>query len=197
MRVFIPKKMPEPAARDEYDKALTHWIRHFVSQTHGKAFVLFTSYQTMQKPGRLARRVFPQRTDHLPRAGRRAAPPSHAAKIQGRPRLRALRHRFLLAGRRRARRGAQQRHPHPPALRRAGSSPHPGQVRAHHRRGRRRLPPIFAARGHPEIRQGVGRLIRTQSDKGIIVILDNRVLTKAYGKAFLAVLPKCPVEVVE
>jgi len=29
------------------------------------------------------------------------------------------------------------------------------------------------------------------------VILDNRVLTKPYGKAFLAVLPKCPVEIVE
>jgi ATP-dependent DNA helicase DinG len=48
-----------------------------------------------------------------------------------------------------------------------------------------------------KFRQGVGRLIRTQHDKGIVVILDNRVLTKPYGKAFLAVLPKCPVEVVE
>ena len=48
-----------------------------------------------------------------------------------------------------------------------------------------------------KFRQGVGRLIRTQQDKGIVVILDNRILTKPYGKAFLAVLPKCPVEVVE
>ena len=48
-----------------------------------------------------------------------------------------------------------------------------------------------------KFRQGVGRLIRTGSDKGIIVILDNRVLTKPYGKAFIAVLPKCPVEIVE
>jgi ATP-dependent DNA helicase DinG len=48
-----------------------------------------------------------------------------------------------------------------------------------------------------KFRQGVGRLIRTQSDKGIVVILDNRILTKPYGKAFLAVLPKCPVEIVE
>jgi ATP-dependent DNA helicase DinG len=30
-----------------------------------------------------------------------------------------------------------------------------------------------------------------------VVILDNRVLTKPYGKSFLAVLPKCPVEVVD
>jgi Rad3-related DNA helicase len=47
-----------------------------------------------------------------------------------------------------------------------------------------------------ELRQGVGRLIRTKQDKGIVVILDPRVLTKNYGSAFLRALPKCPVEVV-
>jgi ATP-dependent DNA helicase DinG len=47
-----------------------------------------------------------------------------------------------------------------------------------------------------ELRQGVGRLIRTKQDKGIVVILDPRVLTKDYGSAFLRALPKCPVEVV-
>lgn len=46
-------------------------------------------------------------------------------------------------------------------------------------------------------RQGVGRLIRTKSDKGIIAILDSRVVTKAYGRAFLQALPKgCQVEIV-
>src|SRR5438105_4818021 len=47
-----------------------------------------------------------------------------------------------------------------------------------------------------KFRQGVGRLIRTKSDSGIVVVLDNRVLTKTYGPAFLAGMPKCPVEVV-
>jgi ATP-dependent DNA helicase DinG len=46
-----------------------------------------------------------------------------------------------------------------------------------------------------KLRQGVGRLIRTKTDKGIIVILDNRILSKAYGKAFLEALPHCPMEV--
>jgi ATP-dependent DNA helicase DinG len=40
-------------------------------------------------------------------------------------------------------------------------------------------------------RQGFGRLIRTQSDRGVVVILDKRVLTKRYGNAFLASLPGC------
>ena len=46
-----------------------------------------------------------------------------------------------------------------------------------------------------KLRQGVGRLIRTKSDKGIVVILDNRVVTKPYGRAFLSASPKCPVEI--
>ena len=44
-------------------------------------------------------------------------------------------------------------------------------------------------------RQGFGRLIRTQSDRGVVVILDRRVLTKAYGKSFIESLPQCTVRV--
>jgi ATP-dependent DNA helicase DinG len=47
-----------------------------------------------------------------------------------------------------------------------------------------------------KFRQGVGRLIRTKSDTGIVVVLDNRVLTKKYGQMFLNSVPKCPLEVV-
>ncbi|MDW8318575.1 MAG: helicase C-terminal domain-containing protein, partial [Anaerolineae bacterium] len=43
-------------------------------------------------------------------------------------------------------------------------------------------------------RQGFGRLIRSQTDRGICVILDNRVLTKAYGRLFLESLPECTVQ---
>ena len=47
-----------------------------------------------------------------------------------------------------------------------------------------------------KLRQGVGRLIRTKSDKGIVVILDNRIVTKPYGRAFLKALPSCPVKII-
>jgi ATP-dependent DNA helicase DinG len=47
-----------------------------------------------------------------------------------------------------------------------------------------------------KLRQGVGRLIRTKSDRGIIVILDNRIVTKPYGRAFLRALPDCPLKVI-
>ena len=40
-------------------------------------------------------------------------------------------------------------------------------------------------------RQGFGRLIRTQSDRGVVVILDKRILTKKYGRQFIESLPLC------
>jgi ATP-dependent DNA helicase DinG len=46
-----------------------------------------------------------------------------------------------------------------------------------------------------KLKQGFGRLIRTSSDRGIVVILDRRVKTKRYGRNFLDALPKCKVEV--
>ena len=39
------------------------------------------------------------------------------------------------------------------------------------------------------LKQGFGRLIRRSSDRGAVVILDNRILGRDYGKAFLDVLP--------
>ena len=40
-------------------------------------------------------------------------------------------------------------------------------------------------------RQGFGRLIRTQTDRGVVAVLDKRVLTKRYGRLFIESLPQC------
>jgi len=40
-------------------------------------------------------------------------------------------------------------------------------------------------------RQGFGRLIRTSSDRGVVAVLDRRVLSKQYGRLFLESLPQC------
>ncbi len=68
--------------------------------------------------------------------------------------------------------------------------------------------PVFAARSEmfdspffeysiPEtvlrFRQGFGRLIRRQTDAGVVAVLDKRVLTKRYGRMFLESLPECTV----
>jgi predicted DnaQ family exonuclease/DinG family helicase len=66
--------------------------------------------------------------------------------------------------------------------------------------------PIFSARGETyedafnqyslpdailRFRQGFGRLIRTRTDRGVVVCLDRRVISKRYGQAFVDSLPKC------
>jgi ATP-dependent DNA helicase DinG len=48
-----------------------------------------------------------------------------------------------------------------------------------------------------KFRQGVGRLIRSREDRGQIAILDGRVLSRRYGKSFLDMLPQCPTEIME
>ena len=45
-----------------------------------------------------------------------------------------------------------------------------------------------------KFRQGLGRLIRTRTDRGILVVLDKRMVTRRYGRRFLAALPPARVE---
>jgi ATP-dependent DNA helicase DinG len=47
-----------------------------------------------------------------------------------------------------------------------------------------------------KFKQGFGRLIRTKTDTGMVVVLDSRIVRKPYGKQFIAAIPKCRVEVV-
>jgi predicted DnaQ family exonuclease/DinG family helicase len=68
--------------------------------------------------------------------------------------------------------------------------------------------PIFAARSESfddpfsqyavpqailRFRQGFGRLIRSKTDRGVVVLLDKRVLTRSYGASFLDAIPGCTV----
>jgi ATP-dependent DNA helicase DinG len=48
-----------------------------------------------------------------------------------------------------------------------------------------------------KFRQGIGRLIRSSDDKGIIVILDNRIISKHYGKYFMSAIEECEIELIE
>jgi DNA polymerase-3 subunit epsilon/ATP-dependent DNA helicase DinG len=42
-------------------------------------------------------------------------------------------------------------------------------------------------------KQGFGRLIRSKTDRGVVVVLDRRILTKTYGQSFIRSLPPCTV----
>jgi ATP-dependent DNA helicase DinG len=197
MKVYIPRKMPEPSAKQPYEEALTRWIKHFVQLTHGKAFVLFTSYQTMQNISR-AMEMF------LMSSGL-------TFLLQGGnlPRHRML-EKFkrdkncVLFGTDSFWQGVDvpgEALSNVILTRLPFAVPDHPLIEAKLERITARGGDAFREYSLPEailkFRQGVGRLIRSKQDTGIIVILDNRILTKTYGKAFMAVLPECPIEIVE
>ena len=42
-----------------------------------------------------------------------------------------------------------------------------------------------------KLKQGIGRLIRTETDRGVVLLLDGRILRKGYGRLMISSLPDC------
>jgi ATP-dependent DNA helicase DinG len=43
------------------------------------------------------------------------------------------------------------------------------------------------------LKQGVGRLIRDADDRGVVVLCDPRLVSRGYGRVFIASLPSMPI----
>ena len=180
---YLPQRMPEPNARD-YTAAMIDVVRPVLEASSGRAFVLFASHRALREAAELLRNG------------------PWPLFVQGEAPRSVLLQRFrdsgngVLLGAASFREGVDVAGdalsvvvidklpfaaPDDPvfearldAIRREGGNPFRDE----------QLPQAVIA-----LKQGVGRLIRTETDRGVLVLCDPRLIGKSYGRTFLDSLP--------
>jgi len=185
--LYITDDIPEPANAGAYQRSLDHVIRNLAVATSGRMLVLFTSYAQLKKT---SAGIAPYLAEHGIQVYEQGEGASASTLLENFK----TSEKAVLLGTRSFWEGVDI----------------PGEALSV--LVITRLPfdvpsdPIIAARSEtfedafneynlPEailrFRQGFGRLIRTESDRGIAVVLDKRILTKRYGRMFIESLPEC------
>lgn len=188
--LYLVNDIPEPSDRHGHQRELERGLIQLCRATGGRTLVLFTSYEQLRRTSRAIQSILAKEDIFVLEQGEGASPHTLLETFR-------LTERAVLLGTRAFWEGIDV----------------PGEalsvlVIA-------KLPfdvpsdPIISARAEtfddpfyeyslPEailrFRQGFGRLIRTQHDRGVVVIMDRRVLTKKYGQYFLDSLPRCTIQ---
>lgn len=193
VKLFVSNKMPQPSERN-YNEVAAEKIREFVDRTNGHAFVLFTSFSMLKYCADILSGHFFSKGIKLLVHGEemsRSAMLTEFKKTKN----------CVIFGAASFWTGVDVPGN---ALANVIITKLPFAVPTH---------PLIQARceeikeygGDPfrdystpdavlKFRQGIGRLIRSRTDQGIIVVLDPRIVTRQYGRLFFNAIPSCPTE---
>lgn len=184
--VYVPNDIPEPGQQG-YQKAVETGLEELLNATRGRALVLFTSHSQLQSTYRAVARKLEENDILLLAQGLDGSRRQVLDTFKSQERM-------ALFGTKSFWEGVDVVGE---ALSCLAMTRLPFNVPSD---------PIFSARSEtfddpfaqyavPEailrFRQGFGRLIRSKTDRGVVVILDKRVLTKTYGRQFIEALPDC------
>jgi ATP-dependent DNA helicase DinG len=186
--LFLPSDMPDPRS-PEFNRAAAWLIGELLDRTSGRAFVLFTSYAAMREvvaivEPRVSWPVFVQGTASRTAMLRdfRATPNAvlfatasfwQGVDVAGEALSCVIIDRLPFAS------------PGDPLVK--------ARIDSVNGRGGNAFQDYQIPVATLTLLQGLGRLIRARTDRGVLAILDPRLTQKSYGRRFLASLPPAPI----
>lgn len=185
--LYIPNAMPMPGAAD-YTRAVVEAVVPVIEASRGRAFLLFTSHRALQQAAVLLRdRIdYPlmiqgsaprgRLLDEFRTAGNAVLLGTHSfwegVDVRGSALSCVIIDKLPFAS------------PDDPLLQ--------ARIRVLRERGENAFGDYQLPHAVIALKQGIGRLIRGDDDKGVLMLCDPRLLSKPYGKVFLNSLPPMP-----